>query len=247
MILALLLAQLNLNGEPLTAIKCDGGVVCARRGTVGYVYGTGAAGSSGYATVQDEGVSLTARTSIDFTGAGVTCTDTGVKTSCSIPGGGAPTTATYITQTPDGTLTNEQALSSNATGLMISTTGTGVVSSYAGATCGANQYATATSSTGALTCSQPSFANLSGSVSTAQLPTVPVTKGGTNLTTVAANQVWVGTAADTVAATTLPSCSNTTTSKLLYDNATQTWSCGTDQTGGGSGGTSPLILSFGGF
>lgn len=40
---------------------------------------------------------------------------------------GAPVGATYITQIPDGTLTNEQPLSVLATGLMFSTTGTGVV------------------------------------------------------------------------------------------------------------------------
>lgn len=69
--------------------------------------------------------------------------------------GGAPTSATYITQTADATLTNEQALASNATGLMVSTTGTGVVSTYAGATCGAGTYASAVSATGGLTCSTP--------------------------------------------------------------------------------------------
>lgn len=42
---------------------------------------------------------------------------------------GAPVDATYITQTPNGTLTNEQALSFLATGLMKVTTATGVVSS----------------------------------------------------------------------------------------------------------------------
>lgn len=40
---------------------------------------------------------------------------------------GAPTDATYITQTPNATLTNEQALSALATGIMKSTTATGVV------------------------------------------------------------------------------------------------------------------------
>jgi hypothetical protein len=44
---------------------------------------------------------------------------------------GAPTTATYITQTADGTLSAEQALGSLATGLMNSTTTTGVVSTLA--------------------------------------------------------------------------------------------------------------------
>lgn len=46
-------------------------------------------------------------------------------------GGGAPTTATYITQTADATLTAEQALSALATGYMKVTTTTGVVTSQA--------------------------------------------------------------------------------------------------------------------
>lgn len=41
---------------------------------------------------------------------------------------GAPSNATYITQTPDGTLTNEQALSLLATGLLKNTTATGILS-----------------------------------------------------------------------------------------------------------------------
>jgi len=43
-------------------------------------------------------------------------------------GGGAPTTATYITQTTNGSLSNEQALASLATGILLNTTGTGVLS-----------------------------------------------------------------------------------------------------------------------
>lgn len=42
-------------------------------------------------------------------------------------GGGAPADATFITQTPDATLTNEQALSTLATGIVRSATTTGVV------------------------------------------------------------------------------------------------------------------------
>ena len=41
--------------------------------------------------------------------------------------GGAPSNATYITQTPNGSLSNEQALSALSTGLLKSTTGTGVI------------------------------------------------------------------------------------------------------------------------
>lgn len=44
----------------------------------------------------------------------------------SISGGGAPTTATYITETADATLSNEFALGSLATGLLKNTTTTGV-------------------------------------------------------------------------------------------------------------------------
>ena len=42
--------------------------------------------------------------------------------------GGAPADATFIVQTPTATLTNEQALSALATGILKSTTGTGVIS-----------------------------------------------------------------------------------------------------------------------
>lgn len=46
----------------------------------------------------------------------------------SVGGSGAPTDATYITQTLNGSLSAEQALSALATGLLKNTTGTGVLS-----------------------------------------------------------------------------------------------------------------------
>jgi len=66
--------------------------------------------------------------------------------------GGAPTTATYITQTPDGGLSAEQATSLLSTGLLINTTATGVLSAYAGTSCGANTVISALSAVGAATC-----------------------------------------------------------------------------------------------
>lgn len=45
-------------------------------------------------------------------------------------GSGAPASATFITQIPNATLTNEQALSVLSTGFMYSTTSTGVVTTY---------------------------------------------------------------------------------------------------------------------
>ena len=93
---AQLSTPLNLNGQPIYRASCDGGIVCTKTGQTLTIIGTGSGGGSGsssfdggYNLVQDEGVDLTKRTTIDFTGAGVTCTDTGAKTSCDIPSGGS--------------------------------------------------------------------------------------------------------------------------------------------------------------
>lgn len=47
-------------------------------------------GGSGYASVADEGTGLTARTTINFTGAGITCVDNSgaTRTDCTVAGGG---------------------------------------------------------------------------------------------------------------------------------------------------------------
>ena len=112
-LLALLLAQpttpggLNLNQQPIIsrqnggrlsttrqyAIDCRTNMTCVVDGGVLLLSATSGGGGAsdcdgGYNVVQDEGVPLTKRTTIDFTGAGVTCTDTGSKTACDSPGGG---------------------------------------------------------------------------------------------------------------------------------------------------------------
>jgi hypothetical protein len=88
----------SLNGQPLTAVLCDGGVVCSRRGSVATIIvtatsGGGGGGSSdfdgGVNVIEDEGVPLTKRTTLNMTGAGVACSDSGGKTVCTISGGGA--------------------------------------------------------------------------------------------------------------------------------------------------------------
>lgn len=99
---------------------------------------------------------------IDCDSASMSCAqDGGVLQLASLGGGGggggAPTNATYITQTANATLTNEQALSSLATGLMSNTTGTGVVSIYAGTSC-TNQFPRSLSASGAATCASVALA-----------------------------------------------------------------------------------------
>lgn len=89
-------------------------------------------------------------------------------------GGGAPTNATYITQTANGTLTNEQALGALASALLVNTTTTGVLSAYAGSSC-TNQFVRGLSALGVSTCASVSLtADVTG--------TLPVGNGGIGIT-----------------------------------------------------------------
>lgn len=87
---------------------------------------------------------------------------------------------------------------------------------------------------------------LSGDATTSGSNAVTVAKvNGTSVpTNAAADQVIVTTASATGAWKALPSCSNATTSKLLYDTTTHAFSCGTDQTASGAGSiaTTTLVL-----
>jgi hypothetical protein len=105
--------------------------------------------------------------------------ENGASYSCLIKGGSfAPTDATYITQTPNATLTNEQALSLLGTGALINTTGTGVLSIYGGAAC-TNQFIRALNASVAATCASVSLA-------TDVTGTLAITNGGTGQTTAGA-------------------------------------------------------------
>jgi hypothetical protein len=61
---------------------------------------------------------------------------------------------------------------------------------------------------------------------------VGIADGGTGLTTAPDDALMLGNGSLFVL-TSLPSCSNATTSKLLYDNTSNIFSCGTDQSAGG--------------
>lgn len=85
-----------------------------------------------YGSIVDETTPLTARQTITFLGSAITCVDNAgnLATECTVSGGaGAPSDATYITQTANGSLSAEQALSSLSTGIMRVATTTGVITS----------------------------------------------------------------------------------------------------------------------
>lgn len=103
--------------------------------------------------------------------------------------GGAPTDATYITQTPNSSLSAEQPLSALASALMVNTTTTGVVSAYTGTSC-TNQFARALNALGVATCASVVLtADVTG--------TLPVANGGTGAATLTGMLQGNGTSAVT--------------------------------------------------
>jgi hypothetical protein len=90
-----------------------------------------------------------------------------------VAGGGNPIDASYITRVSEAALTNETILGSLATAILLNTTGTGVLSAYAGTTC-TNQFVRSLSAVGVATCASVAFGtDVSG--------TVLVPRGGTGL------------------------------------------------------------------
>lgn len=79
--------------------------------------------------------------------------------------GGAPSNATYITQTANGTLSAEQALGALTTGLLLSTTTTGVLSIKAANTC-TNQFARTDTASGVWTCASVGTSDITASAVT---------------------------------------------------------------------------------
>ncbi len=210
--------------------------------------------------VRDENVpqSTVRAVTVNCVGAGVTCTQSGTTWTVTVAGGGggAPTSATYITQTPDATLTNEQALSALATGIVVNTTATGVLTIYTGATC-TNQFIRSLSASGAATCASVSLtsdvtgtlAQGNGGTGAGSLNCAAGERLTSNGTTYSCSAV-VTQAYTTVEDEATPLTQRTTVNFTgagvsCADSGGKTV-C-TISGGGGGGGTSPLILAFGGF
>jgi hypothetical protein len=193
--------------------------------------------------IQEDGVDLPRRSTLNFTGGGVTCSRVASTIECNVPtgggGGGAPTTVDYLVKTASGDLSAERvvtdtssvtwdwATAGQAKANVVTPVATATALAADPADCSAGQYATTIAASGALTCAQPSFSQLSSTASIAQ--------GGTTETASTEDAVLVGAGTTDWAPKVLPSCSNGTTEKLLYNSTTNAFSCGTDQAGSGGG------------
>lgn len=102
-----------------------------------------------------------------------------------------PTAASYWTRVAETDLTNETALSTLATALLLNTTATGAPVAYTGTTC-TNQFVRSLSAVGAATCATVAFAtDTSG--------TLTVDRGGTGLTVGTSGGILAFTATGTIA------------------------------------------------
>lgn len=102
---------------------------------------------------------ITLGTNLTMTGTTLDATDTV----------GASTAASYITKVAEAGLSNEFALGTLANGLLLNTTTTGVPTIYAGHSCAASNWLRVLNASGAGTCSQPLFSDISGTVTDGQL------------------------------------------------------------------------------
>lgn len=102
-----------------------------------------------------------------------------------------PTAAPFITRTLDSNLSNEFALGSLASAILVNTTTTGVPTAYTGTSC-TNQFPRSLSALGVATCASVAMA-------TDVTGTLPVANGGTGLTSGTSGGVLAYTASGTLA------------------------------------------------
>jgi hypothetical protein len=126
-----------------------------------------------YQTVQNAGSALTQRSTINFTGSGITCVDNAgsSRTDCTVTGGGGGSSA--FSSLTSGT--NTTAAMIVGTGASLSVTGSGTIAATTAAAlatnpadCTSGQYANAIAENGDLTCAQVAYSQISGT------PTNPI-------------------------------------------------------------------------
>ena len=121
-------------------------------------------------------------------------------------------TRRFVLQKADSTYPNAYVMADMADGVIVNRQGIGIYTIKAANTC-TNKFPRSDTASGVWTCA---------SIATADLPTVPATKGGTGLTTTTAGGVFVGGAGDTVT----QSAAGTNTLHVLHSGiaGVPTWS-----------------------
>lgn len=155
---------------------------------------------------------------LNFTTGGGLCTVTaGIRVTCDLTslggGGGAPTTAHYLTDRAEAGLSAEQNIGALTTGLMLNSVsgGVGTVSAYAGGSC-TNQFFRSVNASGAPTCASIAMADFAS---------------------MAANTVVLNATAGAAAPTAfaMPACADSGGNHLNYVGGTG-FTCGTSSSGG---------------
>jgi hypothetical protein len=133
---------------------------------------------------------------------------------------------------PDGNLILLGAISGTST-LKAPAIGGGTATLFPGTDTVAGTAAAQTLTNKTLDGANNTFSNIPFSALTG---TLPVTKGGTGIASAAQHDIIVGTAANTLAAKSLPDCPDTGGQHLNYVRSTQAFECGTSGDGAGGGG-----------
>lgn len=194
--------------------------------------------SNGYNLIKDEGTNLASRTALNFAGGGVSCADDpgNSATTCTITGAAGSAYGTVMDEAV--ALTSRTSLNFGGAGVTCTDNpgstrtdcsipgGAPTSATYITQTADAtltNEFALSSLGTGYLKTSAGT------GVLTSQSTPIPVADGGTSVSTATDDSVLVGNGT-TFDLKSLPSCSNATASKLLYNVSTNSFSCGTDQT-----------------
>jgi hypothetical protein len=210
-------------------------------------------GGTGYATVQDEAGSLTQRLILNFTGSGVSCVDNSgsSRTDCTVSGGAGGTFPGSSTDEAlvrfdgaGGSTVQNSTITLSDGGALTFPDGVKQTFNPDGTTAGINVGSQAgdpgTPANGDL------WYDSTANELTARINGASVALGAGGGTPAGSSGDIQYNNAGAFGGAGISDCDNTTTSKLLYDTATKTFSCGTDQTGGGSGAWSLRFTALSG-